>query len=346
MEDTRPIVSDNTRPTAQIRDINDLPPPTHSTTTTTTTTTRRTSPPSRRTTTTTTKASASADVLLRSLELRESVEKELLHSVEKLVKLRHRGDAQQFRLHVARLHAQETQIQDLQSRVDQKDEDVHDLRRQLANLEQKNAQKTVQLMTVKTELHSNNVEIATDKAKQLRAKDDEIQSLNNYLGEIETNYETMKSQLVEERKKVNVIEKERSVLEEELDDVKSSHEKKTENLTNEVLVLRTRVAHAEDYRAEANRQISEQEDQAAMTAHESLKYVCCCCCCCWWWWWLWFVVVSFRVADVLLLLFSLSLSLFFYFTHTHTLKVQEYNCKVGTQINRTETKDGQLSTFC
>ena len=246
------------QPEAQIRDINELPTPK---TTSTIPTQRHT--PTQRTTTLRSSTSASADVLLRSLELRESVEKELLHSVEKLVKLRHRGDAQQFRLHVARLKAQEQQIEDLQHRVDQKDEDVHTLRRQLNEIEQKCAAQTVQLMTVKTELHSNNVEISTDRARQLKLKDDEIQALNSHMGDLETNVERYKKTSKETATQLITIMEERdAMLEKELT-LKEEYERKSEDLNNEVANLRARVQHGEAYRKEANRQISDQEDISA-----------------------------------------------------------------------------------
>ena len=246
------------QPEAQIRDINELPTPK---TTSTIPTQRHT--PTQRTTTLRSSTSASADVLLRSLELRESVEKELLHSVEKLVKLRHRGDAQQFRLHVARLKAQEQQIEDLQHRVDQKDEDVHTLRRQLNEIEQKCAAQTVQLMTVKTELHSNNVEISTDRARQLKLKDDEIQALNSHMGDLETNVERYKKTSKETATQLITITEERdAMLEKELT-LKEEYEKKSEALNNEIANLRARVQHGEAYRKEANRQISDQEDISA-----------------------------------------------------------------------------------
>ena len=260
---------------AQVRDIDEVPPQPRTITSTTAI------PPTETTSITTHRPppqpsssrhrSTSADVLLRSLELRESVEKELLHSVEKLVKLRHRGDAQQFRLHVARLKAQEQQIDDLQQRVNQKDEDVHSLRRQLSNLEQKCAAQTVQLMTVKTELHSSNVEISTDRARQLKLKDDEIQALNAHLGEVEIALHGSQLDKEAREKALATMQEQHQVVQHELNVVNTNYEKKTEQFLNEIEHLKARVNHADAYRSESTRQMSTAEDEAAVQAHTQLK---------------------------------------------------------------------------
>ena len=216
-------------------------------------------------------SSASADVLLRSLELRESVEKELLHSVEKLVKLRHRGDAQQFRIHVARLKAQEQQIDDLQHRLDSKDEDVHLLRRQLSDLEQKCASQTVQLMTVKTELHSTNVEISTDRANKLKEKDEEIHALNEHLGELETMLHQANREKEVCQTELKSLSEKYLNMEIKLNQVTDSSNKKNEKLLNDIEHLKARINHADAYRTESNRQLSKSEDQAAVQAHNELK---------------------------------------------------------------------------
>ena len=127
-------------------------------------------------------------------------------------------------------------------------------------------------MTVKTELHSNNVEISTDRARQLKLKDDEIQALNSHMGDLETNVERYKKTSKETATQLITIMEERdAMLEKELT-LKEEYERKSEDLNNEVANLRARVQHGEAYRKEANRQISDQEDISATSGKKYMLY--------------------------------------------------------------------------
>jgi chromosome segregation ATPase len=194
-----------------------------------------------------------------------------LHAVDKLVNLRKRGDAQQFRVHVARLSAQEDQIVALQSSVDGKDADAHALRRQVAALEQRNAEQMVQLMTLKTEMHTNNVEMSTDRVRQVQRKDEEIAALNAMLGEAETAGAQHRQECDALRRQLAVASEERDRVGAALRGAEADFEKRQVALLDELATLRARATHAEDYRETANRQLADAEDASSQQHHDNLR---------------------------------------------------------------------------
>eukprot|EP00949_MAST-11_sp_MAST-11-sp1_P003647 g3647.t1 len=210
--------------------------------------------------------------MLRSLELRESIEAELIHAVEKLKKLRARASIDSFRGLATALEAERCANAKLKEALDAKDSELYAIKGQLADTEQAKAGQLVELMELKTTKHANNVEQQTEYLQRARKKDSEIAALNEHNKELEADIARAKGERDAHAKRAAEMEAQMKQTLESLTTVEEKATKRELELTGRVSELTERVNRAEDFRTTMNRQLSRLEDENADLNHKILRH--------------------------------------------------------------------------